>query len=175
MSNNTKYPGWQNEAGLYIYSFVYGAGVTPDRANLQVWGCKIMAPNKISAQQRFQHIATAQGMWDSICKFPVNLTTDFIPMMWLDEQIGVIDEEIHLHETEHEPDCPLAEQGTQPKHAPQPTQKDAAPIDVNMVKNILMKKIIDTKDAALLQEHHAEFTSEESAYLHDKITNNAKA
>jgi hypothetical protein len=176
MSNQVRYPGWEKEAGLYIWTFVTAVLGSPQGVKLDHWSTKIMAPNTAVAKERFKMIATQQGMWENIQKFPINLTTDFIPYAWLDEQLGEVDNALGIEADE----CPVhgsaEEAGASNKKAADVVRninelKDSAPLDLaSMGKNALMKKIIDTKDSELLRANYGKFTLAETQYLQSKIT-----
>ena len=177
------YPNWEAEAGLYIYTFphlVQGAGLPP---KIVVWSWRIMSPSTQVAKERFEMVARSQNRWELVSSHLANLLTEFVPWQWLDQQLDEIIPECVL-----EGSCAVHGANGHGAHAeipaitpPKNTEKDIArnekakadssPVDLATVgKNILMKKIIDTKDSVLFHTNYGEFSEAERAYIHEKLT-----
>lgn len=180
---SVQYPNWEAEAGLYIYTFphlVQEAGQLP---KIVVWSWRIMSPSTQEAKRRFEMVARSQNRWELVSSHLANLLTEFVPWQWLDQQLDEIIPECVL-----EGSCAVHGLGGHGAHAggvvaitpPVTTEKDNArnekakadssPVDLaTMGKNILMKKIIDTKDSVLFHTNYGQFSEAERAYIHEKL------
>lgn len=145
-----------HEDGFYVFFFAHTFKMNPAGGVVfDVWMHSTFAHTLIEAKQKLMEAASKFGHVEEIILHPTNVSMQFFACHWLDAEMDRVFGEEEYIPTFKEEDVLLK---TEIEHRREVT------------KNALMKRIIDGKNAELLQESHGVLTPEEMQYLHDKIT-----
>lgn len=146
------------EAGLYIFFFNHSfqINVLTKSVGYETWMHATFAKDMMEAHRSLEKAAEQMKLLENMRAHPDNLHFQMFAVGYLE---GALDA--------------LCDQINQPKIAESDMALKTETVwRADTLKNALMKQIIESKNAELLQQSHHLLTPEEIQYLHDKITKN---
>lgn len=149
-------PTGEDHDGFYVFFFLHHFKQNPTGGVLfDVWIHRTWAHTLEEAKAHLMEQAQKCGLVEEIIANPLNMQLQFLPVKWLDQEIDRIYGLDTIEPNLKEEDMTL---------------RTEAEYQRVILKNALMKRIIDGKNTQLLQASHDVLTPEEVQYLHDKIT-----